>query len=494
MQEAANYNKVYDSFDFEKECEIAKSKVVLKEDREAFIQFYDINNLKKLLSKDKLVSISYHVKENKSIYKKLVTAYYLDDQKSIIVLTRRDITKLAEEDQRQKKELQEAVERANAANKAKSDFLSHMSHDLRTPLNAVLAFSNPVLLDKASPEELRSYLNKVNVSGEYLLGIINDVLDMSRIEQNKVTLNPEPYYLVDFQNTINNVIGELSAKKNIEFIMDVHKASSKGIVVDRVRFNQIFVNLLSNAVKFTPSGGRVEFILDEEKRIEGNKVLCRFIVRDNGIGMSTDFIPHAFDSFHQEYRKDVAERYQGTGLGLPIVKELVRLMSGSIELVSEINCGTTFTVSIPFEEAELLMEKVPVPKQDYSRLCGIHILLVEDNEINLEIVQALLSKYECLVECAEDGEIAINKFKASPIGYYNIILMDIRMPGMDGITATKLIRTMDRSDARTVPIIATTADAFSEDEQLANDAGMNAHIAKPINPDRLYETCCRFVM
>ena len=316
---------------------------------------------------------------------------------------------------------------------------------------------------------------------------------MSRIEQNKVTLNPEPYYLVDFQNTINNVIGELSAKKNIEFIMDVHKASSKGIVVDRVRFNQIFVNLLSNAVKFTPSGGRVEFILDEEKRIEGNKVLCRFIVRDNGIGMSTDFIPHAFDSFHQEYRKDVAERYQGTGLGLPIVKELVRLMSGSIELVSEINCGTTFTVSIPFEEAELLMEKVPVPKQDYSRLCGIHILLVEDNEINLEIVQALLSKYECLVECAEDGEIAINKFKASPIGYYNIILMDIRMTGMDGITATKLIRTMDRSDARTVPIIATTADAFSEDEQLANDAGMNAHIAKPISPAKLYETCCRFI-
>lgn len=322
MRDSVNYVGIHDHFNFKEECEKLCERVIVKEDREIFLKYYNIENLTEYLSKEPFVSATYRIKENNGIHKKLMTAYYMDKQKSIIVVTRRDITKLDDEEQRQKEALQIAVEQAARASKAKSDFLSHMSHDMRTPLNAVLAYSNPELIDHATTEQLREYLYKVNLSGDYLLGIINDVLDMSRIEQNRIVLNPEPYYLSEFEGTIRNVIGELSREKDIEFVMKVPSKPYLGIVVDKVRLNQIFINLLSNAVKFTPYGGKVEFLVEGSQRLPGHKVLCTCIVRDNGIGMSKEFIPHAFESFNQEYRKDVMDKNQGTGLGLPIVKSL----------------------------------------------------------------------------------------------------------------------------------------------------------------------------
>lgn len=479
----------HDSFLFDQEYEAVLPFSVVEEDRDVFSNLFKLAKLIAVLKKEKIVNLTYRVIDDGIIHRKMTKAYYLDERKTEIVLVRRDITGLYEEEQRQKKVLQEAMEEANRANRAKSDFLSHMSHDIRTPLNAVLAFSNQVMIHDASREQLMEYLKKVNLSGEYLLGIINDVLDMSRIEQNKVILNPEPYYLEDFENTIRNVIDESSKKRGINFVMDVRMAGDCGILVDHVRFNQIFINLLSNAVKFTPEGGRVEFIIETVPGKNRKVPVRRFIVRDNGIGMSKEFLPHAYDSFQQEYRKGLSERSQGTGLGLSIVKELVNLMDGTIQLESALNQGTTFIVDLPLVEIAKVDMKREEKIINYEHLRGIHFLLVEDNDINMEIAVTLLGKMGCIVESVENGKIACEKFADSEPEYYQLILMDIRMPVMDGLTAARTIRSMERGDAQKIPIIAMTADAFNEDEQTAKEAGMNAHISKPVEPRSLFDVC-----
>lgn len=495
MLEKVNYVKVYNHFQFDDVSKKAGEDLVLEEDRNVFLNFYNIAKLQKQLKKDKIVTATYRVKEPTGTYRKLSKAYYLDELEDVIVVTRRDITKLDEEEQRQKQKLKGAVDKANQANQAKSDFLSNMSHDIRTPLNAVLAFSNPELLEGANETKLREYLSKVNMSGEYLLGIINDVLDMSRIEQDKIVLTPEPYSYIEFERTIRNVIDELSRKRNIEFVIDTSQVGAPEIYVDHVRFNQIFINLLSNAVKFTNKGGKVELIIQELNSEKNGERIKRFIVRDNGIGMSEDFVPHAFESFNQEYRKDTSERNLGTGLGLSIVEKLVDMMGGTIKLESKMNQGTTFTVDFPYDLHKVTddVKHHETKTYDYSRLRGIRILLAEDNDINTEIAIALLEKYGSIVERSENGEEAYLKYKASEKNYFQLILMDIRMPVMDGLTATKKIRALRRTDAKTIPIIAMTADAFNEDEKTAYKAGMNAHVAKPINPTQLYEVCLNYI-
>ncbi|MDO5574381.1 MAG: EAL domain-containing protein [bacterium] len=495
MLEKANYNRVYYDFIFDEESMKWCNQIIIEDDRDKYKKLYCIESLKEALQDEQIVTAAYRINSQGTILRKLMKAYYLDETKEVIVIIRRDITRLYEEEQKQKLKLQEAVDKANQANHAKSDFLSNMSHDIRTPLNAVLAFSNPELLEGADRAKLMEYLGKVNVSGEYLLGIINDVLDMSRIEQDRIKLNPEPYSLDYFVKTIRNVIDELSKNREIQFTMDTSRAGIPEMLVDHVRFNQIFINLLSNAVKFTPVGGKVEFIIEELQEEQTGQTIKRFIVRDNGIGMSEEFLPHAFESFNQEYRKDTSERNQGTGLGLSIVEKLVHMMQGTIRLESRLNQGTTFTVDFPYELTKVTKQTGQnEPKvQDYSKLKGIHILLGEDNDINTEIATALLEKHGCIVERAENGEEAWKRFEASAEDYYQLILMDIRMPVMDGLEATRKIRALKRKDAKTIPIIAMTADAFNEDERIAYKAGMNAHTAKPIDPPQLYDICCSFL-
>ncbi len=494
MLEKTNYNRLYDKFDFAKEIEKCCTTIVKEESREEFREFYQIKNLQDKLNTKKTVTLSYQIQDDAGMHLKVAKACYLDEIRDSIVITRRDVTSLYRKEQIHKKELEDAVNRANRANNAKSDFLSHMSHDIRTPLNAVLAFSNKELWEGADANKLREYLERINVSGEYLLGIVNDVLDMSRIEQNRIELNPEPYSLEDFRKTIQNVIGQQSQRRDITFTMDTEKVDSEVILVDRVRFNQIFINLLSNAVKFTRHGGHVELIIQELPSDEPGISRKRFIVQDNGIGMKEEFIPHAFESFNQEYRKEASERNNGTGLGLAIVKELVFLMGGTILLESEMNKGTRFTLEFSFEiKEEADTNRKRVEPSDYLALRGARILLAEDNEINTEIARALLEKEGCIVDRAENGKEACQMYRNSSKGYYRIILMDIRMPIMDGITATKEIRSMSRKDAKDIPIIAMTADAFQDDEKSAYIAGMNGHIAKPIDPHKLYRMCCSFL-
>lgn len=464
---------------------------VMEEDQAECEKFFLMKHLVKKLQKEKIIKITYRIKNSDGcILRKKTRAFYLDDTREEIVLIRRDITDLYEEEQRQKQRLQSAVDAAVEANHAKSDFLSRMSHDMRTPLNAVLSFSDYEMMKGVSEDQLKVYLEKIHASGEYLLGIINDVLDVSKIEQEKMVLHPTPYSLDEFVENINTVIGSLCKEKRIEFLIDVSEAPNRWIKVDKIRFNQIFINLLSNAVKFTPGEGKIEFIVKPYSEVRTAGLQMQFEVRDNGIGMSPEFLPKAFESFAQEYHEDVSERTQGTGLGLTIVKEIITLMGGTISVESTQGKGTSFTVILP-----LLYTEPPAAAENFSdtenSLEGKRILLCEDNELNTEITVTLLEKQGCIVECAENGEQGLEMFQSSKEGYYDAVLMDIRMPVMNGLEATKAIRNSGHSDAAKIPIIAMTADAFSEDEQISSEAGMNAHLSKPVEPEKVFETLKR---
>lgn len=466
---------------------------VMEEDQAKCVDFFDMDHLVKNLEKEQNIVLSYRVKgKDGQTLRKRTKAFYLDETHEDIILSRRDITILYEEEQRQKEALQEAVEIANKANHAKSDFISRMSHDMRTPLNAILAFSGHELTEDATEKQKDEYLEKIHASGEYLLGIINDVLDMSRIESRKMVLALAPYSFETFKDTIETVIGEPCKQKGVHFNFEVRGEVCDWAMIDRVRVEQIFVNLLSNAVKFTPSGGTIDFII-EILEYDENHVFQRFTVRDNGIGMSKEFLPHAFESFAQEERKNVTEHNQGTGLGLSIVKQTVELMGGTITIESELDKGTTFVIELKYDSASAPIEReAEAVKLDL--LSGRHVLLCEDNPINEQIIVTLLGKKNMLVDCAGDGEEGLNMFRKSSEYYYDTILMDKRMPVMDGLETAKAIRALERKDAASVPIIALTADAFVEDEQVSFDAGMNGHLSKPIDPGLLYKTLVQMVM
>ena len=458
---------------------------VAKEDRGEFISFFSLGNLKKQLSSKPSAAFTYRTNSSDGAIRRMRTiVYYLDDTKTKIVLSRRDITGIYEEEQRQKSELRKAVETANEANNAKSDFLSRMSHDMRTPMNAIIGLLNLARVS-TNPEKTEYYLDSIDSSSHFLLGLINDVLDLSRIEQGKIDLHEEPFTLDAFLLNIKNVIRPLMDEKNIDFIIDIGTGVSC-ITVDRLRYNQIFFNLLSNAAKYTPQNGKVEFITRSIPDKDG-KVGIRHIVRDNGCGMSRDFLKIAFNPFEQE-RSDAVSELQGTGLGLAIVKNLVNAMGGSISVKSTLGKGTEFVIDLYLPEADESAASERAGADDYSLPEGLNVLLVDDNTMNIVVEQNLLEHSGCIVSVARNGLLATELFEASEVGYFGIILMDIRMPVMNGLDATKKIRSLDRTDAKTVPIIAMTADAFSADRNLTVEAGMSAHVAKPIEPLLLYET------
>ena len=457
--------------------------------------FFHPEHIVKALETEDKITLTYRMKatehdSEQEYQRKRITAFYLDDTHSDIVLSRHDITNLYEEEQHQKEILQQAVDFANKANLAKSEFVSRMSHDMRTPLNAILALSGHEMMEDATEAQKNEYLIKIHASGEYLLGIINDVLDMSRIESRKMVLEPAPYSLAAFYNTLDTVIGGPCRQKGIRFSFTTHGRTCDWILTDKVRFEQIFINLLSNAVKFTSSGGSIDFVI-ETISYQNNLLKQRYTIRDTGIGMSEEFLPHAFESFAQENRKDIISG-QGTGLGLAIVEQTVGLMGGSISVASQLGEGTTFTVELSYDTTTEPDEQQMV-ETEVEVLTGRHILLCEDNPLNTEIIMALLGKKEMFVDCAADGAQGVEMFRKSSSCYYDLILMDKRMPVMDGVTAAKTIRTLKRSDAATIPIVALTADAFAEDEKSSFEAGMNDHLAKPVDPKLLYETIAKHI-
>lgn len=373
---------------------------------------------------------------------------------------------------------------------AKNDFLSTISHDMRTPLNAIMGYATLAQSAK-SQDEVMNYVGKIRLSGDLLMDLINDTLTISKMSSHKMELKLEPIDTLDLSETIISPIYNVASQKHVHFIVNHEQVRHRTIMADKLNLEKIFLNLLSNAVKFTPPGGTVTYTIKDDP-VGGKDPSIIIIIIDNGIGMSQDYQLHMFEPFSQEKRKGYESL--GTGLGLSIVKQLVDLMGGTIIVNSVVDEGTTFTIRLHFLEVDKTMTpEKPLYDYDFSQLHGKHILLCEDNFVNREVATALLNQKGMSVECVENGQQGVEYFQAKAPGTYDAILMDVRMPVMNGYEATHAIRNLPRKDAKTIPIIAMTADAFAEDIAKCLEAGMNGHVAKPIDPEMMFKTLIQFI-
>ena len=382
------------------------------------------------------------------------------------------------------KNLTDAAKVAESANKAKTVFLSNMSHEIRTPMNAIIGFNNIVMHDPSISPKAREYLRKSEASAEHLLQLINDILDMSRIESGRMVINNEEFNFHELIDYISSTFTTHCANHGLEYTCEIHDKMDDYYVSDSMKLRQVLINILGNAVKFTDKGGRVSMEISKTSENE-SKTEVQFAISDTGIGISEEFIPHIFDSFSQEHGGQT-NKHGSSGLGLAITKSIVGMMGGSIHVESQKGVGTTFFVNVPLgHSSHKAVEEAPKPEID---LHGKNILVAEDMEVNAEIMQIILEEQGMIVDIAENGKVAVEKYSSHEPGYYSAILMDVGMPEMDGFEATRAIRSMDRADAKTIPIFALTANAFEEDVQKSLQAGMNAHLTKPIEVDVLLET------
>ena len=554
----------------------------------------------------------------------LLHSFVVEDEKDEY---RRELEEATKRDQEQKQELSESREAmkealaiAENANKAKTSFLSNMSHEIRTPMNAIIGLNNIAMNDPTASDQVKEYLKKIGASAQHLMGIINDILDMSRIESGRMTIRKEEFSFAKALEQVNTIISDQCHDKGLAYDCQTTGQVDEYYIGDAMKIKQVMINILGNAVKFTPKGGTIRFLIEEGKRFDRNAVL-KLIISDTGIGMSEEFLPHIFDPFSQEDSSSTS-KYGSTGLGMPITKSIVELMNGHIDVASKKGKGTTFTVTltlgesdrkqridetglvprdmsvlvidddpIALEHAGIVLSQVGIScetaesgwegidkvrirhgrREDYNLIIidwkmpemdgiettrqirnivgtdtpviilssfnwdeiadeareagvdtfvskplfastvmdqfaeafpsknaaleqrtvdlkGRRVLLAEDVAVNAEIVKMVLTMREIEVVLAENGLAAVKLFESHESGYYDAILMDMRMPEMDGLEATRVIRSLQRDDAKTIPIIALTANAFDEDVQRSMQAGLNAHLSKPVEPEALFET------
>ena len=388
----------------------------------------------------------------------------------------------------------EALQSAERASKAKTDFLSNMSHDIRTPMNAIIGITTLMKNELHQPEKLAEHLGKLETSGQLLLGIINNILDMSRIESGKTTLNVEKMNLPQQISQLDSIIRQQAGQSRQTFTVSTH-LQHENVLADPNRLNQVLMNILSNAVKYTPTGGHIQLEVDELPRNE-HYARYRFVVQDDGIGMSEDYQKTLFDPFTREERSGT-NKVQGTGLGMAITKSIVDLMGGSINVESATGKGTRFEVVLEFPiDAEAdhaqQVQALPEEAEETSPLSGMKFLCAEDNAINAEILQMLLETKGASCTICPNGQEIVDAFASVKPGEYDMILMDVQMPVMDGLEATRRIRNGENPLGRVIPILAMTANAFLEDMQKSKEAGMDAHLSKPVDIAALEQTVKRF--
>ena len=408
-----------------------------------------------------------------------------------VICAVQDIDEIKKSEFQYQTALIESARAAEKANQAKTEFLSQMSHDIRTPLNAIIGFSTIMLGDSGDPAQVEDYTKKILSSGKQLLLLINDVLDMSKIESGKIDLSAKPFSLFDMLCSVKEVIKTIADAKHQDFKMVIEEMEHDSFNADESRINQILINLLNNSVKYTPVGGSITLSVSSEHGNTDKYDRITFIVEDTGYGMSKSFLEEAFKPFSREQRSDTIS-VQGTGLGLSITKNLVDLMSGTIDVVSEEGKGSRFTVIIPMKVSETLAEKKEETNENSENvLKGLNILVAEDNPLNSEIMTQIMKINGASVVIAPNGQEAVNTFKSNKEGTFDLILMDIQMPVMNGYEAARAIRALsndNRPDASSIPIIAVTANAFTDDVREALLSGMNAHISKPINVNAMKST------
>ncbi len=409
----------------------------------------------------------------------------------------KDIDVLKKRELERERELEDALEEAKRASIEKNNFFSNLSHDIRTPMNAIIGMTRIARDNIKDRDRVRECLDKIDKSSSHLLALINDSLDLSRIEKGKEQIQYESVNLNELQNNFMSIMQGYMVDRKLEFVTETEPLIAEYVFTDELHLRQIILNILSNAVKYTPDGKRIIYRTENRISDDGQNLHIRYIVADSGIGMSKEFIKHIFEPFSRVDRDGDNPRLKGTGLGMVIVKNFVDMLHGKIDIQSELEMGTVVTVEFDFKidlNPQLCTENPKTEEEmPETDLHGTRIMLVEDNEINREVAIDILKSLNLTITEAVNGQDAVDKFRESGVGEYKCILMDIMMPVLDGYEATKTIRAMDREDAKTVPVIAMTANAFMEDIKVAKNAGMNDHIAKPVTPEIVKKTLKKYL-
>ena len=437
----------------------------------------------------------------KAQWYQLTFRYFIEDNQEKILILVKNINTVKCKDEFRKKAMLDALQVAESASKAKTDFLSNMSHDIRTPMNAIIGMTNIAKAHMNEPDRVQDCLDKITTASNHLLSLINNILDMSKIESGTVSIDEEEFTLTELIKEIEAIVLPQMKQKRMEFYLDTENLVHDDVLGDTLRIKQVLINIIGNAVKYTNQGGVIRVTLRELSAKSREKGVFEFVCADNGIGMSEEFVQKIFTPFERANNSTIS-RIEGTGLGMSITKNLIDMMGGTIHVQSALGKGTTITVRLRLKIREprvrrwnrdafeslsnhVKEQEQPNMPMDFS---GKRLLLVEDNELNMEIAKDLIGMTGMVIDEAWNGEEAVEKMAASKTGYYDLILCDIQMPIMDGYEATKRIRSMDRPDAKTVPIIAMTANAFAEDKVRALETGMNGHISKPIDLNELFTT------
>ena len=472
---------------FGKRLELLVNTVVHPSDRETFCAATEPAKVLEMVERDHLYFVNFRLQvDGEDIYYQIK---FVKDENSKNHL----IAGFHSVDAETKREMA-SLEKAELANKAKSAFLFNMSHDIRTPLNAMIGFTDMAVKNIDDKTKALDCLHKSKLSSEHLLSLINDVLDMSRIESGKVELDLNPVDLEENSDDYVPMLRSLAEKKNVHFEFIHHDIQNRYVYVDFLRMNQVVINVVSNAVKYTPSGGSVTVDITQIPSDHEGYGLYQFIIQDTGIGMSAEYQQHLFDEFSRE-RTSTVSKQQGTGLGLAITKRIVDMMEGTIDVESKVGQGSKFTIRIPMriQENPESTEQVRFAHSEQEPISfeGFKVLVVEDNELNLEISKDILESSGVIVESATDGSIAVQCLKEKGPDYYDCILMDIQMPVMDGFEATRMIRQM--FPQKRIPIIALSANAFDEDRRKSFEAGMDGHLAKPIVVAQLEDALKKFL-
>lgn len=475
---------------------------IFTEDKERIRKFLSIQGIREQLKEENYVEEKYRrTLEGGQVVWCLTSLTVLERKEGFpvtVIIAIRNIENIIAEEEKQKKQLHMAMEKAEAANLAKADFLSRMSHDIRTPMNTIIGMTEIAKSNLEDRERILDCLKKITLAGNHLLGMINEVLDMSKIDTGKMTLRKESFSMEELLENFIAMAKSQTNEKHHTLNVTLAPIDHKYLIGDSVRIQQVFMNMISNAVKYTPEGGNISIAMREEWECGRDYSQFVFEFKDNGIGMSEEFREKIFEPYERE-KSTAVENIQGTGLGMYISHNFVNMMGGEIQVESKEGVGTCFTVTLPLkhdtnEQAEDKHQaEAELEKWKQTDFTGKRILLVEDNDFNQEIAQIMLESVGIQVVIAENGQRALEIFQAHPAGFFDMIFMDIQMPGINGYETTRRLRATAKEDALRIPIIAMTADVFAEDVQAAKDAGMNEHMGKPLEVETLRKTLCRWL-